>query len=155
MSETTGTPWQRYLATLPADHPHRAATYTVWAFGDGPALADDLAARVCQGIKTTTAGLLWEYEFDGEPVPQPGDLSVILDGSETLVAVIETVDVQIVPFNEVSAAHASDEGEGDRSLADWREGHWRFFTRSCARIGRTLDETMPIVCERFRVLFVA
>ena len=155
MSETIDSFWQRYLATLPPDHPHRAAAYTAWAFGDSPELADELAGLVCQGIKTVTAGLLWEYEFDDEPVPEPGELSVILDGSKTPVAVIETVAVETTPFNAVSAEHAYSEGEGDRSLADWRDGHWRFFTRSCARIWRTPDEAMPIVCERFRLLFTA
>ncbi|HML24127.1 MAG TPA: ASCH domain-containing protein [Aggregatilinea sp.] len=155
MTETVERFWQRYLATLPPDHPHRAAAYTAWAFGDGPALADELAALVCQGIKTGTAGLLWEYEFDGDPIPQPGELNVILDGSETPVALTETVSVETLPFNAVGAEHAYSEGEGDRSLADWRDGHWRFFVRSCTRIGRTPDETMPIVCERFRLLFTA
>jgi uncharacterized protein YhfF len=59
----------------------------------------------------------------------------------------------VVPFREVTATHAYAEGEGDRSLAYWRQAHWEFFSRTCAALGRAPDETMPVVCEEFRVVF--
>ncbi len=61
--------------------------------------------------------------------------------------------MEIKPYDQVDAAFAYEEGEGDRSLAYWREAHRRFFTRTLAVIGREFDETMPLVCERFRVLY--
>ena len=142
--------WQRYVATLPTG---AAPAYTAWAFGDNAELADELGQLVQAGVKTGTASLLWEHEHDAEPLPAVGDLSIILDSAGNPLCIIETTQIDIMPFNEVSAEHAYSEGEGDRSLADWREGHWRFFSRSCARIGREPDEAMPIVCERFRVVF--
>ena len=69
------------------------------------------------------------------------------------VCVIQTTQVEVMAFNQVNAGWAYAEGEGDRSLEYWREGHWRFFSRSCERIGRTPSETMPVVCERFKVVF--
>jgi uncharacterized protein YhfF len=42
------------------------------------------------------------YEKDQTPLPQKGDLSVVLDGSGNPVFVIENVSVVILPFNEVS-----------------------------------------------------
>jgi uncharacterized protein YhfF len=144
--------WQAYLATLPpGDEPPPPPE--AWSFGDNPALADELAALVLAGIKTATCSALWEHEADAEPLPQIGSLSIILDGAGLPLAVIETVEVQIKPYDQVDTAFAYDEGEDDRSLASWREGHRRFFTRALAAIGREFDETMPLVCERFRVLF--
>lgn len=145
--------WNNYLATLPAGHPHRSAGYTAWAFGDGPELAQELADLVMAGVKTATASLAQAYEIDSEPVPQPGDLSVILDGANEPVCIIETTEIRVLRFGHVDPQFAYDEGEGDRSLAYWREGHTRFFTRACREYGCTVDDDLPVVCERFRVIY--
>ncbi len=58
-------------------------------------------------------------------------------------------------FAEVDAAFAFDEGEGDRSLDYWRGAHERFFTRTLPDIGKTFNETMPVVCERFEKVYPA
>ncbi|WP_238136670.1 ASCH domain-containing protein [Variovorax sp. JS1663] len=65
----------------------------------------------------------------------------------------EAFHFEVVPFEQVTAEFAATEGEGDSSLAWWREAHWRYFGRECARIGRTPSQHMPVVCERFRVAF--
>ncbi|NIP23207.1 MAG: ASCH domain-containing protein, partial [Phycisphaerae bacterium] len=59
------------------------------------------------------------------------------------------------PYNEVDAQFAYDEGEGDRSLAYWREAHERFFSRFLPNIGLEFSETMPLVLEQFRVIYPA
>jgi uncharacterized protein YhfF len=125
---------------------------SVWAFGDGPALASELASLVLQGRKTATAGLLWAHEAEGDRVPAPGDVSIVTDWDGRPLAVLETTEVRIVPFEAVDAEHARAEGEGDLSLEDWRRGHWDFFQRECARLGRQPSWRMPVVCERFRLL---
>ncbi|MCA9913096.1 MAG: ASCH domain-containing protein [Anaerolineae bacterium] len=145
--------WETYLKTLPADHPYHNATYTAWGFGDSPRMADELGALVKSGIKTATASLIWEYEFDGEALPQVGDISIILDGQDQPMCIIETTELRQQPFNQVEEQFAYDEGEGERTLAQWRKDHWAFFGRSCERIGRERSETMPVLCERFRVVY--
>jgi uncharacterized protein YhfF len=114
-------------------------------------LADKLAALVREGIKTATCSALWSYEEDHKPIPQEGELSVVIDGSGNPVAVIETVEVFLAPFNDVTEHFAWDEGEGDRSLAYWRQAHRNFFGRQRFK-DRAFDEWMPLICERFRVL---
>lgn len=146
--------WQAYVSRLPQDHPHRyRAKPPAWAFGNSPEMADELGSLVQAQVKTATCSMLWEYDFDGEPLPEVGDLSIILDGSERPLCLIETVEVEIRPYNEVDERFASDEGEGDRSLNYWRQAHWNFFSKVCARLGRTPAENMPLVCERFRLLY--
>ena len=89
-----------------------------FAFGDGPALADELAALVLAGKKTATC---WAAS-DG-PLTSVGKRMVMLDGSGAPLAVLETVELALRRFDEVDAAFAFDEGEGDRSLAFWRSAH--------------------------------
>jgi uncharacterized protein YhfF len=63
--------------------------------------------------------------------------------------------VDVVPFEDVTAEFAAAEGEGDGSLEHWRRAHTAFFARECDRIGRTPAATMPVVCERFGLVYRA
>ena len=65
--------------------------------------------------------------------------------------VLKQTDVRVVPFEEVTEEHAFAEGEGDRSLAHWREVHQHFFTEHRSH-DREFASGMPVVCESFRVL---
>jgi uncharacterized protein YhfF len=121
-------------------------------FGDSPELADVLGHLIVTGVKTATCSALWEYEAENEPLPTPGGRTIVLDGRNTPICVIETTTVEIRRFCDVDAAFAYDEGEGDRSLESWRCAHRKFFTRSLAKIDREPIDEMPLVCERFRII---
>jgi len=56
-------------------------------------------------------------------------------------------------LHAVDAHFAWDEGEGDRTLADWIDGHRRYFARECARLGRIFREDIPVMLERFELLY--
>lgn len=77
-------------------------------------------------------------------------MSIVTDWEGRPLCVIEITEVSLCPYNQVDAQFACDEGEG---LACWREAHWRFFSRECAQIGREPAEDMPLVCERFRLVY--
>ena len=133
---------------LAADTP-----YEVWYFGDSRELADELAKLVVRGKKTATASLYWEYEAEGEQLPQVGGYSVITGYDGEPRGVIQTTEVRILPFDEVEADFAADEGEGDLTLDFWRQAHWSFFSRTCIRLGLEPELKMPVVCERFRLQY--
>jgi len=122
------------------------------SYGDSEALSNELLALIRIGQKRAGTSLLWAVEADGEELPAPGDIEVVLDfhGMPALVTRIKTVEV--VPFSRVTAAYAATEGEGDGSLEYWRTGHWAFFSRECARIGRQPTPDMPVVCAVFELL---
>ena len=44
-------------------------------------------------------------------------------------------------------------GEWNRSLKSWRLRCWRIFLDQCQELGREADHTMPLVCERFHVIY--
>lgn len=113
-----------------------------FSFGDGPELADELAALVLAGTKTATC---WAASDGG--LTEVGKRMVVLSGSGRPLAVIETVELAQRRFDEVDAAFAHDEGEGDRSLAHWRRAHRAYFSRR-----GQFAEDMPLCCERFRVV---
>ena len=145
--------WRSYLESLPADAPVRDEQYVAEGWGDSPEMADELGALIADGTKTATCSALWEYEAEDEPLPQVGLKSVVLDGKGDPLCIVETTEVEVRPYEEVDAGFAYEEGEGDRSLEYWREAHWRFFSRTLPNIGKEPTTDMPLVCERFRVVY--
>ncbi|MQS11697.1 ASCH domain-containing protein [Streptomyces kaniharaensis] len=122
----------------------------------GP-LRDQLVAAVLSGAKTTTTGLFADYEHAGDALPQLGERTAVIDSDGRTVAVIETTDVQVVPLAEVDLRHTLDEGEGYATVAAWRSAHERFWHGPEMRAalgdpGFTVDDTTPVVLERFRLL---
>jgi uncharacterized protein YhfF len=67
--------------------------------------------------------------------------------------VIETLAVEVLPFEAVTAEFAAAEAEGDGSLGYWRQAHRAYFGRECHRAGREFSEAMMVVCERFTKVF--
>lgn len=146
--QTRTNPVPAYLGTYSGE----ALAPPAWAFGATPEQADELIALVLDGTKTATASAQWDYEHEGEQIPQVGDLSIVLDGSEHPRALIEVTQVDVVAFDEVSEEHAFLEGEGDRSLDHWRTVHERFFTGHASH-DRGFASSMPVVLERLRLLY--
>ena len=113
-----------------------------FSFGDHPALADELVGLVLEGKKRATC---WAVS-DGLKGAAVGKPMVALDGKNRPRVVLKTIELTQRQFDQVDEAFAYDEGEGDRSLAYWREAHKRYFTR----LG-LFEPQMMLWCERFRV----
>lgn len=121
-----------------------------WAFGVD---ADFLADLVLKGEKTATASAYDLYALEGEPLPQEGKFDVILDSQNQAVCIVEIKKVSVQPFNQVSAQHAFKEGEGDKSLAYWRQVHEDFFTDCLGEAGLTFTPDSKVVLEEFRKVY--
>ncbi len=145
--------WQKFTRTQAADPTPRFLE--AFYFDDNAPGADELAQIVLSGQKRATAALLWAHEVESKPLPTPGNLSIVTNFAGEPLCVIERQRVDIVPFNEVSEEFAATEGEGDGSLAFWRRAHEAFFGKECKRIGRQAAPEMPVVCERFKVVYSA
>src|SRR5262247_2773924 len=129
---------------MPKPIPERYQHLRRFAFGDNPALADQLLELVITGFKTATCST------EDEPnTSTPGERWIVLDGRGEPRCVIETTEVTYRRFGDVDAAFAFEEGEGDRSLQYWRNAHRNYFRRQ----GK-FSEEMTLMCERFRLVEV-
>ena len=128
--------WRQYAAACGAGE-----AYDAWAFGPD---ADALAALVLRGEKTAAASALPLYEAEH---------SVVLGADGQAVCIIRTEKVTAVPFCEVDAAHAFREGEGNKSLAFWRQAHEAFFSQELRQAGLAFGPDMKVVCEEFCVVW--
>jgi uncharacterized protein YhfF len=121
----------------------------------GP-LRDQLVAAIVAGDKTTTTGLVADYEHENEPLPRPGSRQVVVDSAGNPVTVIETTAVRVMRLGEVDLAHALGEGEGYWSVADWRAGHERFWHSAELRSALgdpefTVSDDTLVVAQTFRL----
>ena len=125
----------------------------------GP-LRDRLVAAILSGAKTSTSGLVLEYERANEPLPSVGQLEAVVDSDDRRVAAIELTEVRVVRLADIDMQHVLDEGEGDESVAQWRAGHESFWHSAelRAELGDptfTVNDDTLVLAERFRVVHTA
>lgn len=122
----------------------------------GP-LRDKLVAAILRGEKTSTTGLVAEYEKYGEELPAAGERELVIDSAGEGVAVLETTEVRVLPLSEVDLQHALDEGEGFTSVAEWRADHTAYWQSAEMRAAMedpefTVDDTTLVVATRFVIV---
>lgn len=113
----------------------------------GP-LRDQLVAAVPAGRKTTTSGLVADYEHEGSPLPRRGLSQAVIESASNRVAVIETTAVRVIRLGDVDLARAMGEGEGFTSVAEWRADHEQFWRSEQVRqaldyLALTVDDDTP------------
>lgn len=135
------------------DEINHETPYQVWFFGNSSEMARELAELVLSGKKKATASLVAVNEITPEIAPVDAGYSVVTDFEGNPRGVIQTTEIRYLPFDEVDAQFASDEGEGDQTLEYWRDVHWRYFKKEAAELNVEFNEKSLICCERFELLF--
>jgi uncharacterized protein YhfF len=144
--------WHAYRETLPTSM-RRPTYFEACQFGAGRVMADQLAHLVLDGIKTATSDLIWHMEWNQKPMWNVGDEHVLLDGNWRPVCVFRTTQLETKRFCDVDAAFAYDYGEGNRTLEWWREHVYAWYANQCREMGVEPTEEMPLLCERFEVVY--
>ncbi|MGC1209989.1 MAG: ASCH domain-containing protein [Micromonospora sp.] len=126
----------------------RIAELRSLALGTPGELRTTLNTLVLAGVKTATAGLISEYAEENEELEHVSERLALVDDHDALVGIVEVTGVEVVPFADVPWDFARSEGEGDRSIEEWRDGHRAYW----ARQGTTVTDDTQIVCIRFRLV---
>lgn len=113
-------------------------------FGGSPDAADNLLALVLDGRKTATC---WAAKWGVRT--HVGKQVLACDSSGRPRAVLETLSLTRRRFRDLDEDWAAAEGEGDQTLAHWRQVHRCHFEAE-----GTFSEDMELWCERFRVVAV-
>lgn len=107
-----------------------------------------LNGLVLAGRKRATAGLVTEYEEEGESIEHVGEKLAMLDDDGRQVATVEVTQVDVLRFGDVPWDFAAAEGEGDADIEEWRAGHRRYW----AGEGVVVEDETPVVCLRFELV---
>lgn len=115
-------------------------------FGDTPKLCAEILALVRSGKKTATVEAMRAYEDEGDAMPEVGRRDVALNWDGTPALMVETDDVSVMRFDEMTEDLVAAQGEF-RDLDHWRNGYRAYFSRN----GGVSDD-LKIMVERFRVI---
>lgn len=126
--------------------------YECFHFCHTEALANSLLQLVLDGTKKATSSSLLSYQARNEPLPQVGSLSIVTDYEGTPRCVIETINVMILPFKDMTFDICKREGEDD-TLESWQQGHIKFFTIDAAENNYAFTWDMPVVFEDFEIVY--
>ncbi|MFJ6196825.1 ASCH domain-containing protein [Micromonospora sp. NPDC092111] len=118
------------------------------ALGTPGELRARLNTLALAGVKTATAGLLTEYAEEAEELEHVGERLALVDDHDALVGIVEVTGIEVVRFADVAWDFARSEGEGDRSIEEWRAGHAAHW----ARAGTPVTDDTGIACIRFRLI---
>ncbi|HEV8392062.1 MAG TPA: ASCH domain-containing protein [Dongiaceae bacterium] len=140
--------WCDAAAATPELDPE--SEFTIFSFGDSQELCDHVLAETLAGRNQATASLRWDYD---SRLPQAGDVAIVTDWAGAPRAVLATRRVDVVRYGDVDEDFARAEGYARDPLNEWREVHWAYFSRRCAELGRIVSLDMPIVCERFELVY--
>ena len=110
-------------------------------FGTPGASRIKLTDLVLHGNKRATAGLLREYENEGEVIEHVGEILALLDDDGQHVANLEVTRVEVSAFKDVPDEFALAENEGDLSAEDFRASHLAYWNR----VGEVVDDQTPVV----------
>ena len=117
---------------------------------------DRLVEAILDGRKTATTSLMAEFIHDHEPLPSSGRRTILVNSDNQPVAVLRYASVSVIRLGVVTWQHVLNEGEGYKSLAEWREAHESFWTSENMRQALddpdfTVDDQTLVVLETFRV----
>jgi uncharacterized protein YhfF len=104
------------------------------------------------GQKTATSALVWELEAKGEKLPSVKDIVVVTNRKGDPSCIIEITGAEVRPFGDIGERFAFDCGEGDRTLKWWSRAMWDYYSEVCRKVGLEPSTSMPISCQRFRLL---
>ncbi|WP_102124375.1 ASCH domain-containing protein [Lactiplantibacillus plantarum] len=133
------------------------ASYQTRWFGQQtlPSEVTALADAILAGTKTATTTPLDSYTRNKLPFTQVGDYNVLLNGDMKPGRDSENGGVLLIPFYRISAEHAYHEGDGDRTIGDWRKRKTAEFTPTLEEHGKNLSSDTPMVSEVFEVVYRA
>jgi uncharacterized protein YhfF len=142
--------WNQFLESqnLPKDTPY----FEIFHFHFEEKWANELLRLVLIGQKKATASSYYAFDKQGLSLPKVGDYSIVTDFANHPKCVIQTKNIRMILFKDMTYDICKLEGEDD-SLESWREGHIRFFSHEAITLGYVFSEDMPVVFEEFEVVY--
>lgn len=108
---------------------------------------------VINNTKKAMSYSLLGLQNSNEPLPKIGSFIVLTDWEGTAKCIVKTTSVKLKPLFSIDGDYAQLEGEGDKSLDQWKNIYWNYFTRELATFKRVPKESMIVVCVTFEKVY--
>jgi uncharacterized protein YhfF len=128
-------------------------TYVAFQTNKADLRTNYYADLVVTGQKQATTSLYGTYQAANEKLPQIGDLMIVKNADNQMVALIRNIKVTVCKYKDVSEEMAELEGEDDKSLKSWRQNHFTFLRNETIKYKLplfTIDDL--VVFEQFELI---
>ena len=92
-------------------------------------------------------------DFPDGRLPRAGELAVLVDFSDEPQCLIRYDECALLPLSAVGPEHVAVETAALRDVAAWRRFHRSYWEPVLAARGEAFSTDMPIVFQRFTVLY--
>lgn len=130
-----------------------AASYQVRWIGLDDETTQQIFELIAAGDKTGTFTLPWVVERTGQPDPAEGDCIILIAFDGTPTQLVRLTHIQRVPFGAITAEHTAVDGTPVRALEVWKPLHTQYWNAMLAPWSMTVSEDMPVLIEKFELLF--
>ncbi len=132
--------------TLPASYEVR------WIGIDAPT-TETIFEFIQAGTKVATFRLPWQLEAKGHASAKVGDPIVLIAWDGTPRMAIRLTATEETTFGGITGEHTGLDGPPVQDLAVWKPLHRDFWGKELAKIGRAVTDAMPIIVERFELIY--
>jgi len=110
---------------------------------------------ITAGDKTGTFTLPWVVEQTGQPEPAVGDLIILIDFEGVPALVVRLTEIELVSFGAITEQHTAIDGTPVRDLNVWKPMHTDYWNRMLAPFGLSVSDNMPVLVEKFELIYPA
>jgi uncharacterized protein YhfF len=142
--------WVRCKQALPAEP--LGDRYVVRRIGNAPAICESLLQLIAAGQKTGGFSRPEELEAAGL-TPHPGDYVILTDYDDRPRCLVQMQECRLLSFRDVGPEHTACESPAARDVDVWRGIHTRYWTPVLAAEGRVFTDDLPVLFQRFRLLY--
>ena len=126
MKEEIKNYWNSYLDSIPEEdrpiHPHVEVS-----IAGNLEICDTLLGLYLERKKSAGSGLVKDYELAEDELPIVGNFWIVLNSNEEAKCILKTTRVVKNKFKDITEEIATAEGEGDLTIAYWKNAHREFF----------------------------
>jgi uncharacterized protein YhfF len=130
-----------------------AADYEPRWIGLDEPTTEEVIELIRSGDKTGTFTLPWIIEHTDQPAPTVGDSIILVDFGGHPRLLVRLTDITTVAFGDITATHTSIDGTPVRDLAVWKPLHTSYWNNLLAPYQLEVSEGMPVLVERFKLLY--
>jgi len=110
---------------------------------------------IIAGDKTGTFTLPWVVEQTGQPEPTVGDFIILIDFEGVPALVVRLTEIEVVSFADITEQHTAIDGPPVRDLNVWKPMHTDYWNRMLAPFGLSVSDEMPVLVEKFELIYPA
>jgi uncharacterized protein YhfF len=115
-------------------------------------MSEILGTLIADGLKTGTFLLPRVHAANPHMQPEVGGYTVLVDYEGQPLALLETLSVRTLRYDDITDADVQCEGPSLRSIGPWRDVHWDYFAGQLKPLGVAMSGDELVTIETFRVV---